>query len=65
MRCLDDIASLDRRDGGGNSVYVETALPYVAGRMGSVGDELSDDGQSLVYVPKFADAVVFSGVHVY
>jgi hypothetical protein len=60
---LDDVANQHPRDGS-HLVYVESGLPYVPWRMAIVGDQLSDDGQTLVYVPKFADAVVFSGVHI-
>ncbi len=32
--------------------------------MGNVGYELADDGETLAYVPKIADANVFAGVHI-
>jgi hypothetical protein len=60
---LDDLASQHPRDGS-RLVYVESAVPYLPVRMAMVGDELSDDGQTLVYAPKIADGNVFAGVHV-
>jgi hypothetical protein len=60
---LDDVARPRARDEN-KLLYVETGVPFVRWHMGVVGYELSDDGQTLVYAPKIADAVVFSGVYV-
>jgi hypothetical protein len=60
---LDDIANHRPRDPA-HMIYVETGVPFIRQRMGLPGFELSEDGETLVYVPKVADAVVFSGVFV-
>ena len=60
---LTDVATHPARDGA-SQVYVESGLPFIRARMGLVGPQLSNDGSTLVYVPKIADAVVFAGVHV-
>jgi len=60
---LTDVASHPARDGA-PEVYVETAMPFIKAHMGLVGAQLADDGSTLVYVPKVADANVIAGVEI-
>ena len=60
---LLDVASPYQRDDK-RLTMVEGHFPFVKKRLETVGYELTEDQQSISFVPKLGDAVVFSGVNI-
>ncbi len=60
---LTDIAQPYPRDKQ-KLTTVEGGFPFVKKRLQTVGYELVEDDQSLVFVPKLSSAIVFSGVNI-
>ncbi|OUR71586.1 hypothetical protein A9Q78_09310 [Methylophaga sp. 41_12_T18] len=60
---LNDVSSPYPRDEN-ELTMVQGYYPYMRKRIQTIGFKLTEDENSIIYVPRLGDAMVFSGVHV-